>query len=55
MITKLFRASAALRESIHLPRLAKKATSAPVLGTFTLVMGHDPSPRAYRFGVDADY
>jgi len=54
MIAELLRAVAALRESIHLPRLAKKATRSPVLGTFTLVMGHDLSPCAYRFGVDAD-
>jgi len=55
MIAELLRACAALRESIHLPRLAKKTTSAPVLGTFTLMMSHDLSPYAYRFGVDADY
>jgi hypothetical protein len=40
MIPELFRVDAVRRESIHLPPLAQKAASSPVLGAFALVVGH---------------
>jgi hypothetical protein len=41
MISELLAADSGLRKPVHLPGLAHETASAPILGPFTLVMGHD--------------